>query len=82
MSLFLYPSKSAAFEFVNLTKLLQKNSRRSVIASGASAAVFNSALESEVASEDELKRLQNTISADYGDGRSNALVQSCPQLED
>ena len=75
-----YDVQSTAFEFVNLSKLLQKNSRRSVIASGASAAVFNSALESEVGSEDELKRLQNTLAADHGDGRSNALIQSCPQF--
>ena len=75
-----YDTQSTAFEFVNLSKLLQKNSRRSVIASGASAAVFNSALESEVGSEDELKRLQNTIAADNGDGRSNCLVQSCPHF--
>ena len=70
-----YDTQSTSFEFVNLSKLLQKNSRRSVIASGASAAVFNSALESEVGSEDELKRLQNTITADHGDGRNNSLVR-------
>jgi hypothetical protein len=52
------------------------------IATGASAAVFNSALESEVGSEDELQKLANSIASDNGDGKSNKLLLSCPQVGD
>ena len=41
-----------------IARLLDSSSKRSVIASGASAAIFTSALASEVGSEEELRRLQ------------------------
>ena len=50
--------ESTAFDFVPIARLLDSSSKRSVIASGASAAIFTSALASEVGSEEELRRLQ------------------------
>jgi hypothetical protein len=55
-----YDIQSTAFEFVNLSKLLEYNSRKSVIYSGASAAIFVEAIKSEVGSEDELMKLKNS----------------------
>ena len=75
-----YDCESLAFEFIPINRLLHSDTKRSVIASGASAAIFTSALASEVGSEDELRKLQGTIKVDRGDGNSNSLVKSCPQF--
>ena len=75
-----YDCESLAFEFIPINRLLHSDTKRSVIASGASAAIFTSALASEVGSEDELRKLQGTIKVDRGDGNSNLLVKSCPQF--
>lgn len=75
-----YDAQSTIFEFEPLQKLFERMNRRSYIATGASAAVFNSALDSEVGSEDELQQLANTLISDNGDGVFNNLVVSCPQF--
>ena len=76
-----HDAQSTAFEFEPMKNLFDRMNRRSYIATGASAAVFNSALESEVGSEDELQKLANSLVSDAGDGKSNKLVVSCPQVE-
>ncbi|CAG5085095.1 Oidioi.mRNA.OKI2018_I69.PAR.g10808.t1.cds [Oikopleura dioica] len=75
-----HDAQSTAFEFEPMKNLFDRMNRRSYIATGASAAVFNSALESEVGSEDELQKLANSLVSDAGDGKSNKLVVSCPQF--
>ena len=51
-----YDCESTAFEFIPINKILNSESKREVIASGASAAIFNCALASEVGSEEELRK--------------------------